>query len=113
VEEINFTVDQGADFRRIIRLKDEQRQPINIIGRTYYGAVKQNFRSTKNLFEISLTVSDETLTGEIHLHITADHTRNLRISDPTEFFYDIKQFKSSEETIILAGKIIVIPRATK
>ena len=114
MDEINFNVDQGADFRRLIRLKDESRNAIDLSGRIFVGGVKQNFRSNKILFTIELLVQDQVeFPGEIHLRIYADDTRNLRISDPTEFHYDIKQIKSSEETIILAGKIVVVPRVSK
>jgi hypothetical protein len=114
VTDLELVVDQGSDFRRLIKIKNEARELIDISDRVFIGGVKQDYRSTKSLFEISLEISDqETNRGELHLHIAANETRDLRISAPTEYYYDIKQIKDDEETILLSGKLVVVPRVNK
>lgn len=112
--DLDFTINQGTDFRRLIRIKHENRTPMDLTGREFVGAVKESYRSIKAVFKLDLRIADQSLEmGDLHLHIPASKTRNLRLNEPTEYYYDIKQILDDEETIILAGRIVVIPRVTR
>jgi len=113
VPNVDLVIDQGSDFRRLLKIKNPEGVALDISDRTFTAIVKENYSKKKFLTWIELEKTDQELSpGELHLFISSERTRSLRITDPTIYFYDIKQFFGGEETILISGKIIIQPRAT-
>ena len=112
--ETNFSLDQGSDFKRLITIKDGAGVPVNLTGRTFAGAAKKDYRAVSASFVLSLNVLDQALfPGQIELTVSAESTRELKIFEASPYLYDIKQIIAGDESILLYGKIFVLPRVTK
>lgn len=112
--ETNFYVDQGSDFKRSITIKDSSGETIDLSGRVFLGAAKKDYRSSSISFHLTLTLLDQTLfPGQLDFTIAAEYTRKLKVFEAVPFIYDIKQVLPGEESILLFGKIYVVPRVTK
>lgn len=114
VDKINHTVYQGADFRRAMEFRDEAGAVINLTGYEYRGQVRDSYEG-KVAFEINFTIRDQVeFTGWVDLHIPAASTASIKMTDPTEYIYDIEMVdNSSEVRRVMEGKIKVFPEVTK
>lgn len=110
---IDFYVDQGSDFHRTITIKDSSGTPIDITERSYSATAKDDFRTPKITINFNLLKGNQTThTGMIDLHIPAEATRALKISETKALFYDVKESYSGNERTLFSGQIFIEPRAT-
>jgi hypothetical protein len=114
-DKINLVVEQGADFRRVLEVRDESGTLLDLTGYVFRGQAKTDYSSSKSSFDINFTIRDQVASlGMVDLHISADSTSALNLAKASDYIYDIEMVDgASEVRRIMEGKIKVYPEVTK
>ena len=114
VDKINFTVYQGADFRRALEFRDEAGALIDLTAYEFRGQVRETYDSNV-VFPITFTIRDQVaFAGFVDLHVTAVSTAAIKMNEPMEYIYDIEMVDAALEVRrVMEGKIKVFPEVTK
>lgn len=114
VDKINFTLYQGADFRRAMEFRDEAGALIDLTGYEFRGQVRDTYEG-KIAFIINFAIRDQVaFAGFVDLHISADATASISMTERVDYIYDIEMIDGvSEVRRVMEGKITVFPEVTK
>jgi len=118
---LTLRIDQGADFKRTLRITDENASPVNITGWVFSGKMRRNFNATTSS-SFSFNVLDQiTNTGEVEWTMSASLTTSLVVNTNvtnyaaryTEYVYDVEAVLPSTEIFrVVEGQIFVYPEVT-
>jgi hypothetical protein len=114
VDKVNFTVNQGADFRQAFEMRDEAGALLDLTGYEFKGQARDDYGG-KLIFDIDFALRDQVAsTGWVDMHVPADITAALKITKKEEYLYDIEMIDAASETRrVMEGKIFVLPEVTK
>lgn len=111
----NLTIYQGSDFRRVLELKDESEQLMNLTDYVFRGQAKVSYSSNEPAFTIDFTIRDQVAeTGLVDLHISSVSTALLNLPKMTKYLFDIEMVEPlGDVKRILEGEMQVFPEVTK
>lgn len=111
----NLTVYQGSDYRRVLELKDDANELMDLTGYIFRGQVKANYGSSEAAFSIDFVIRDQvTETGLVDLHITSASTALLVLPKMVKYIYDIEMvLPVGDVRRIIEGELQVFPEVTK
>ena len=111
----NLTVYQGSDFRRVMELKNELEQLINLTGYVFRGQAKTSYAVNDAAFSIEFIIRNQVAeTGLVDFHITSASTALLPLQKATKYLFDIEMVEPlGDVKRILEGEIQVFPEVTK
>lgn len=114
ISKVNFIVYQGADFRRVLELRDEAGALINLDGYEFKGQLRESYGS-KLILDIVFSIRDQIeFTGIVDMHIPSNVTTILGITKPFEYIYDIEMTDAASEVRrVMEGKVKIFPEVTK
>lgn len=112
----NFTVYQGADFRRAMVFRDETSTLMDLTGYTFRGQARTTHASDD--IEFSFTITPRTQSGGdlgyVDLHLPDTSTESLEITKRTTYVYDIEWVSPSGDVRrIMEGTVEVYPEVTR
>jgi len=110
----NFTIEQGATFKRIMTWKDSNGNPINLTGYT----ARMQVRTAKDSPNVILTLDTDTnggitlggVSGTITIEISASKTASL---DFKTAVYDLELEKDGSVVRLLEGSVTLSKEVTK
>ena len=103
----NIVIDQGTTFNTIVDLKDENGDPLNMVGYTANSQIRKWYSSANATVVFTANVSN----GSVALALTANQTSNL---ESGRYVYDILLADSSNAiTRVVEGIVTVTPRVTR
>ena len=114
----NFTIEQGATFKRTFRYKDSNGNPISLSGSLVRMQIRQNvnsdvvideFTSNNNSFVLT-TPAGGSEVNQINLEITATETAAFNFNNAV---YDIEIDSGDEVIRLLQGKIKLSKEVTR
>jgi hypothetical protein len=111
----NLTVYQGADYRRVLELKDDANVLMDLTGYVFRGQAKVNYSASEASFSIDFVIRDQvTETGLVDLHISSSSTATLSLTKMLKYIYDIEMvLPVGDVRRILEGDLQVFPEVTK
>lgn len=120
---LDLVVEQGATFRRVITVKDADKNPIDITGWVFAGQIREKYSSPTVAAEFDFEILDQTeAKGKVKVSLSADDTSALVVAAQGEgdckklstYLYDIEATKEGVGTDrILEGKVFVSPEVTR
>jgi len=110
----NFTIEQGATFKRIMTWKDSNGNPISLVG--YKG--RMQIRQAKDSSNVIMTLDTEDnggmalggVEGTITIEISASRTAGL---DFRTAVYDLELEKDGEVVRLLEGTVTLSKEVTR
>lgn len=111
-----LTVYQGADYQRVLTLKDESGVPMDITGYTFRGQARVDYSSSSASLTFGFTVRTQSGddVGRVDMLISSDDTSALGIVKKTNYLYDIEMVDTGAKvTRIVEGQLELIPEVTK
>lgn len=117
---IQLEIQQGADFKMHLTLKDSSGALIDLTGHTFSGDIKKNFAQSAPSGSFTFNVLNQvTNMGEVEVLMSAAASKLLPIDvpagaqrTPTRFVYDIISDSGSEIVRWLQGDILLSPEVT-
>lgn len=112
----NFTIEQGATWRREIQVQDESDNPVNLTGHIVRMQLRTAHAARTALITLTTVspahgITVDALTGTITLELTDEETAIL---PPRELVYDVEiENPSGEVQRILQGTATVDPEVTR
>jgi len=106
----NIYIDQGADFRSIVVIEDENTDPLDLTNLTIYGQIRRTYLSdTAYGFTVTKPSPED---GEVELVLSADTTEEMHRG---RYVYDVFADDVGNGTTfkVLQGIAEVIPRVTR
>jgi hypothetical protein len=112
---LNISIDQGADFIRLLTFKDESDAAINLTGYTFRGQARTKYGAETEVFSFVFALRNQTTnTGEVDWTLPDTATSSLALKQATEYVYDVERVSpDGTVTRILEGVATVRPEATK
>ncbi len=111
----NLIVNQGEDFQRVLRIKDESDTLIDLTGYSFRGQAKLKFGETEPQFSFEFTVRDQgSDIGTLDMLISAASTAALSIGKATDYVYDVEMIRPDLKVKrLFQGKLQLSPEVTK
>lgn len=119
-QQINFDLDQGADFRFDVEVRDIGDNPIDITDAVIIGQIRRTVssREIEAIFSIEPT---DLAGGKFAVYLSAEDTSKLRCEPSftaqrviTQFAYDVEiHYFNKRVTRILHGVLSVSPEVTR
>lgn len=125
---LNFHIDQGADFQRVLTIRESPvppatvGAPIDLTGHSFRGQVRQSVGADSVLAQFTFTQADQvTSPGEVTMSLSNTQTSAFP-SGPQDgvnkvnqtFVYDVEWIKPNGQVFrILEGKITMSPEVTR
>ena len=104
---LNFVLDQGCTFSKVITAKDTAGANVTISSGTTAGKMRQSYHSSNNVHAFTAAVEGSNVT------ISLTSTQTAAISDGN-YMYDIEYTQSGGDIErVVEGIITVSPEATK
>lgn len=114
---VNFDLNQGEDFYRLLTIKDSNDVAIDITGYTFRAQARLAIEDTSPAFSFTFTLKDQTTnTGEVEMTLPNATASLIECIDnvKTKYFYDIEMVDTnSKVTRLMYGKITVYPEVTR
>lgn len=106
----NIYIDQGADFRSIVVIEDQNTDPLDLTNLTIYGQIRRTYLSDTS-FDFTITKPSPT-DGEIEIALSADTTESMNRG---RYVYDVFAEDAGNGTTfkVLYGIAEVVPRVTR
>lgn len=111
----NLIVYQGADFRRVMELKNESSALLDLTDYIFRGQAKTAYQESSPSFNIDFVIRDQlTDPGVVDMSISSTETALLILRKETSYLYDIEMVDANGIVRrILEGTILVYPEVTK
>jgi hypothetical protein len=104
----NLVIDQGATFTTDITLKDDNGDPMVLIGYTANSQMRRWYTSTNT--SATFTTSINTTSAVITLSLTSNQTSNIEAG---RYVYDCEIANGTIVSRIAEGIVTVTPQVTK
>jgi len=104
---LNFVLDQGCTFSKVVTAKDSAGANVTISSGTAAGKMRQSYHSSNNVHAFTTAVEGSNVT------ISLTSTQTTAISDGN-YIYDVEYTQSGGDIErVVEGIITVSPEATK
>lgn len=110
---LDLELKQGEDFFRLITIKDENGNPVDLTGHSFEGQAKESFVSASYIFFSFLVKDQATNRGEVEFRIPRAQTSKKKIREKKVLLYDVEMNTGSYVSRILQGSMILDPGVTK
>ena len=112
---LNISIDQGADFARVLTLKSDAVTTINLTGYTFRGQAREAYDSKNAAFSFTLAIKNQgTNQGQVDWTLANSITTALKLSEAKVYVYDVEMVSPGGlVTRILEGTATVKPEVTK
>lgn len=122
---LNITIEQGADFIRVLTIKDGSvpPQPIDLTGFIFQGAIRAETCDVSATAAFSFTILNQTTNkGQVEWKMPAAITATIPTNcvsatdqnfSATPYLYDVEMITPIQTDRIMRGKVQVIPEVTK
>jgi hypothetical protein len=112
---LNITINQGADFERLLTLKSDAVTTINLTGYTFRGQAREAFDSKNAAFSFVFALKNQTTNeGQVDWSLANTALTALKLSASTNYVYDVEMVSPGGiVTRILEGTATVNPEVTK
>lgn len=113
---LNIEINQGADFTRVLTIKDSLDAPINLTGYSFRGQGRQKYDSTTIAFTFAFAIRTQTggNIGKVDWTLGNTALVSLILTKPALYLYDVEMVApSGQVTRILEGQATVKPEVTK
>lgn len=107
---INIDIDKGADFSKILTVKDSTGVAVDIANKTFSGAIKRTrYFSGANSVSFTITKQSPSADGKIKIDLTDVETDGLIAENQV---YDIIMTDTGTglKTVVFTGLAIIRPR---
>jgi len=106
---LDIVVEQGSTFSRVITIKDETNNPVNISTSTFRGQIRKRHLSTTPEATFTLTVTDGP-NGALLMELSDTQTAAM---DSGEWVYDVEWVNGGAVGRLLEGTAYVTPEVTR
>lgn len=97
---------RGAQFFRLITIKDENGVAVDLTGSTFHGRAADDLKLPKKIIPFQITVKDQTTNpGEIEWLIEEASTSNIPVSESSLYSFTIWKTTGSETIVLINGKL--------
>lgn len=119
---LDFLIEQGSTFQRIITIKDSALAPVNLTGWTITGKIRPDPTSATVLETFNVTLANQaTSPGQFTVLLSATETSAIAVNaalaaraEPTPYYYDIEALKADGTTDrVLQGRALISPEVTR
>lgn len=107
--QLDLIVEQGSTFSRLITIKDETNNPVNITSSSFGGQMRKRHLSEDILATFTCTVTDG-VNGKLTINLTDEQTSAIPSG---EWVYDIEWYNGSVTGRLLRGTAYVSPEVTR
>lgn len=117
---LDFSIEQGATFRRQLTIKDSDDNPVDLTGRTFRGKIKDKIQGTEAVAFTFALANQITDPGILVMSLTATQTAAISVpkgSDASrtskQYIYDVEMvYGSGDVDRVLQGKVTVSAEVT-
>jgi len=107
---LDIIIEQGGKFDRIIQIKDNDGNAVDITGNTFAGDIRKRYGSATRAEDFNISIT-EAVNGKISVSISSDSTAAMEAG---EYVYDIHWTPSFTNTVrLLEGIAEVTPGVTR
>lgn len=113
---VNLTIEQGADFSRVLTINDSNGTAIDITGYTFASQARLNYGDASAAFSFTLTPRAQTgaNVGKVDMTLADSVTAALTLTETTKYKYDVEMDNGSGTKYrLFQGEITMTPEATK
>jgi len=112
---LNISIDQGADFIRLLTFKDDTNAAINLTGYTFRGQGRTKYGADTAAFSFVFALRNQTTNrGQVDWTLPDTATEPLALKVATEYVYDVERVApDGTVTRVLEGIATVRPEATR
>jgi hypothetical protein len=112
---LDITIDQGANFQRVLTIKDELNVEIDLTGYTFKSQIRETYDSNTVIAEFTFTLQDQiTDTGKVNWDLANNAVTSLVLDRATKYKYDVEMTSAGGiKTRILEGTATISPEVTK
>jgi hypothetical protein len=117
---LDLTIEQGATFKRVIKLYDSAGTAIDLTGKTFAGQLRKTYSELPSTAFTFTLANQTTNPGEVEISLTAAQTRALKVNPATNHYkcttpyaYDIEMTVGSDVSRILEGTAHISPEVTR
>lgn len=112
---LNITIDQGADFQRVLTIRDELNVPINLTGYSFKSQIRETFDSPTVVAEFNFVIRNQTTnTGEVEWSLPNSAVVSLNLDRATKYKYDVEMTSAGLiKTRIIEGEATISPEVTR
>lgn len=111
----NLIVNQGEDYQRVLRVKDETDTLIDLTGYSFRGQARLKYSDSNPAFSFEFTVRDQVSdVGVVDMLISATETAALSLTKTTNYLYDVEMVKPDGKIKrLFQGTLQLHPEVTK
>lgn len=111
----NLIVYQGADFQRVLELKNESAVLMDLTSYVFRGQAKARYEDANPAFTFTFTLRDQTADpGLVDMLIPASETSAVSINKQAKYKYDIEMVDATGKVRrIIEGEIQLNPEITR
>ncbi len=120
--DFDISVQQGATFKMMLTIKDDNEDPIDLSGYVFRGQIRKTYSSevVEAEFEFELQPQEDATLGQVLCTITAEETAGIDVPGACQngrkiakMIYDIESQVGDEVTRWLQGQALISPEVTK
>ena len=119
---LSLIVEQGADFKRVLTIKDSAGVVVNLTGYSFAGQIRRHYGDTKKLADFAFNILDQGISGNVGKVEMAISNANTSLIPATlnpdgtlmDYVYDVEMTNASSfKDRIIRGPIVFIPEVTR
>ena len=112
---INFEIQQGATFRRVLTFKDQEGGLIDLTGNTFRGQARANVLDASPVFSFSFTIENQvTNRGQVIMELDDTTSSAVPVTEArTVFVYDVERVVGTDVFRVLEGRIMFSAEVTR
>lgn len=105
----NLYIDQGCKFSTLVRLYQDDGNPINLNGATFASQMRKSYTSA-TAYTFTCSIYGAPAEGGLLLEMTDATTNNIKAG---RYVYDVEMVLSGVKTRPIEGIVIVSPQVTQ
>jgi hypothetical protein len=112
---LDIVIYQGADFRRVLSITDEEGDAVDLTGYAFRGQARVKYDSASAAFEFDFTLRDQDAnTGEVEWALSDTDSESVTLREVAKYYYDVEMVDSDGiVTKILRGMATMYPQVTR
>lgn len=110
---LNLELKQGEDFYRLITIKDENSNPLNLTGFTFTSQVRATY-SADLFLSFSFTILNQgTNAGQVEMKLAKTLSSAKSLVGKSNYVYDVEMNSGSLTSRIMEGTLKISPEVTR
>jgi hypothetical protein len=112
---LNLTIDQGADFQRVLTIKDSNGDAIDLTGYTFRGQARTAYGAAAIGFSFVFVIRNQTTNkGEVDWTLPNSTFSSTTLTKVTTYVYDVEMVSAGGiVTRLVEGSVAITPEVTK